>query len=477
MLWLPQLRSSLWLDETFTYWAIKDGFLQALERGHRYPPSRAAYFAVAWLFKDVGGTSEWVLRLPSVIAAALAVFMLIRIGTAVFDRETGWIAGILLATNGAVAFAASDARPYALALLTVIAAVYFLAEWVRTEMWYHAIAYAALSTASVYLQRLFAIMYLVHALYLWRAWRTSRRPSFRALGGTAILIAVLLLPLAVDILSLAHQREGLSWSSPPSLPMLAAVCVSPVVVFGLLVGFLIAPAVDPTLWIHWQRTRTGPFSFLLAWALAPPIVLFVVSVSSAAHVFVDRYALQAVPGFCLLVAYLIRCIEPARARRILAEALVFVSVLGSFGTNHGGEDWRAAIAEARRYIASRPMPVLLRSGTFEEHDVDWLLDPEKREVVLAPLAYSRLDADVIPLPWNFDSQAQRDYMERVASDHLMHARSFLLINRIFGDNGNFASWLGGRFEPLGFCSRSIGNFGQVEALVFDRDPGACSAAR
>jgi hypothetical protein len=123
------------------------------------------------------------------------------------------------------------------------------------------------------------------------------------------------------------------------------------------------------------------------------------------------------------------------------------------------------------------MPVLVRSGTIESRDVAWLVDPHTRDYMIGPLLYYQIRGNVIPLPWDLHSQPERDYMERVVSEHLLNVDRFVLIARVFGDNGNFAAWLRGRVGPLGFCSRSSGDFGQVEALMFDRNPGTCTAER
>ena len=42
--WMPHLPSSLWLDETLTYWVVKDGLAEAIDRGVHYQPQPAKYW-------------------------------------------------------------------------------------------------------------------------------------------------------------------------------------------------------------------------------------------------------------------------------------------------------------------------------------------------------------------------------------------------------------------------------------------------
>jgi hypothetical protein len=470
VLWLPQLPSSLWLDEAYVYAWIRDGFSQALERGHLVS---SVYVVVVWVVKELFGSREWLLRLPSLLAAGLTLLFLVRLGTSLVDRETGLLAAIVFATDGSVVFAATDARPYAFALLATVAAFYCLVRWLSSGSRPFAVAYALLASAAVYCHLLFAVMYAVHGFCLWR--ERSRGPwvNLRTLCAVAALTGLLLLPLTMELLRHVQDRQVFSFSGSASVYGLATVSLPPVIVFGLLIGVVVAGAVGSRPTVRWPPPKNGSFAYLAAWALLPPSVLFLVSLTTAAKLFVPRYALSAIPGLALLVACVIRSIAPARARRIVVEALAFLSVLGFFSRNHGAEDWRSAATAAQAYTMGRSMPVLVRSGTIESRDLSWLVDSEKRMTTLAPLTYYRVDGDLIPLPWDLESQPERDYMERIVSEHIVSVDRFLLISRTVGDNGTVAAWLRGRLGPLGFCARSLGNFGAVGVLAFDRTPSAC----
>jgi 4-amino-4-deoxy-L-arabinose transferase-like glycosyltransferase len=88
-LWILPLRSSLWLDETVTYWSACKGLRAAIARSQFPPGQQFVYTMIAALAMRIGGPSEVVLRLPSLLATVLTAWLLFQLGKALFDRETG----------------------------------------------------------------------------------------------------------------------------------------------------------------------------------------------------------------------------------------------------------------------------------------------------------------------------------------------------------------------------------------------------
>ena len=72
-LWLVPLFSSLWLDELGTYWVVKDGLGDAVHRALTFHGQSPLYYSIVWAARSVGGNSEAVLRLPSLIATAASL--------------------------------------------------------------------------------------------------------------------------------------------------------------------------------------------------------------------------------------------------------------------------------------------------------------------------------------------------------------------------------------------------------------------
>lgn len=61
-LWILPIRSSFWLDETATFWVIKDGVANLLHRSMDWAGQSPLYYLTVWLALITGGRDEWVLR-------------------------------------------------------------------------------------------------------------------------------------------------------------------------------------------------------------------------------------------------------------------------------------------------------------------------------------------------------------------------------------------------------------------------------
>lgn len=87
LLVLP-VRSSFWLDETGTYWVIKDGLANLFARTRDWSGQSPLYYLVAWLAHFAPGRTEVVLRLPSLIAMIAAAWLLYKLAARLLDAET-----------------------------------------------------------------------------------------------------------------------------------------------------------------------------------------------------------------------------------------------------------------------------------------------------------------------------------------------------------------------------------------------------
>jgi len=112
-LWLMPIGSSLWLDETGSYYLATEGWSDYI--AGRLPHMQTPlYTALIHVLATIGGRSEVLIRLPSLIAMILAAVILYRIAARFGDQESCLIASAIFVVVPDNAFAAADARPYAL---------------------------------------------------------------------------------------------------------------------------------------------------------------------------------------------------------------------------------------------------------------------------------------------------------------------------------------------------------------------------
>src|SRR5204863_4983380 len=76
--WLPRLRWGFWIDECATYWMSSEGWRGAIERTWNWPGQSILYSILESYFVVPGAWQEVVLRIPSVVAVAVAAWQVKR---------------------------------------------------------------------------------------------------------------------------------------------------------------------------------------------------------------------------------------------------------------------------------------------------------------------------------------------------------------------------------------------------------------
>lgn len=115
-----------WYDETFTLAVVKAPNFWGAIMGDVHPP---LHYMIVKLFVSLFGTSEFVLRLPSLIASLILIYAIYRLAFA-YTRDTSvaQTAAGLVALLGAPINYAAEARHPALLALCVVGAMIALAE-------------------------------------------------------------------------------------------------------------------------------------------------------------------------------------------------------------------------------------------------------------------------------------------------------------------------------------------------------------
>ncbi len=399
-LWLRPMGSSLWTDELGTWWVISGSGREVVSRAEAVQGQSPVYYLIEWAAKHLVGRSEFGLRLPSLIFSIAAAFIVYRIAKRLVDVETARIAVIAFAVWPAIAFAASDARPYALATLAVVAATWAVIHWLDAGHLRAAALYVVLAAIVSYVHPLFGLVVIPHAIYALariREGSTSVRP--RALVLALVGIALLAIPVALELLALSRRRQDWSVPNAASVSWVVLMLVPPALVGAAVIGGLVA--------LTSERVRTGTRRFprstvtlLIGWALIPPAILVGLSVVSSIDLLEARYFLCAAPAGVLLAAIGARAIEPAEGRRIVVLVFVILSILDLASPVKSG-DFRAAAASVRSVADDRSV-ILVRSGFQESLQRSWHTDPARQGLLTAATDFYAVPGRVVPLPANLD---------------------------------------------------------------------------
>jgi Dolichyl-phosphate-mannose-protein mannosyltransferase len=463
VIWLRAIGSSFWLDELVTWWVVREGLTETVHRALTYQSQSPFYYVVAWATRHVG-TSELVMRLPSLVAGLLAAFLLYRLARRWGDREFARIAVFTFVTWVGVGFAASEARPYAIGVLCAIGSTLLLERWLETGGIRAAIAYVAVAWLLVMSQYLFGLVLFAHVAYVTARVRDrTTRVGLSEIAVTFGALVISVLPLAGQLLSVWRNRGTLSVPWGGTVEGLATLIVPAGVGAAILLGGGLAAA-SGKVEIRPVPLRGSIFVLLFSWLLIPPMTLFAISSLTPIHVFSPRYALSAVPAGALLLAWGLRAVSPSAARRILVALIAILAVLTQTSALKGDEDWRGAIAATRSLTDDRTL-VLLHPALVESGQLSLFEDPTWHSYLLAPISYYALDGDVVLLPYELTPPAE-SYVEDALDRDLGGVDRIVLVTRY--PWVPYEAWLDGRLGAQGWASSPVGSYGAINVVEFTR---------
>jgi mannosyltransferase len=326
---------SFWVDEAFTARAVDRSFPDLLDRQYHL-----LYYTLLKPWTFLTGTSEWALRLPSVLGTALACGLLVVLARRLFDRRVAVLAGVLLAASPFIVKWSQQARSYsmllAVSLLATLLLLRALERGSRGAWALYGLAYSAVVVWHPVSGFLLAPAHLVLV-----AQRRDRVAPHGLLS--AVVVAAVAVPwAAVVAMRSAGEGVAMNWLKFPT----AEVAVRALLDVSGAAGLGVALAV-PGLWLLRRAGRADVAWWLGTWALSPFLLSLVVSI--ARPIYLDRYLIVAAPAFALLAGVTI-----AGLGRRLGAGLGLLAVAASIAGlvlwyspaengNWRGEDWRSAV--------------------------------------------------------------------------------------------------------------------------------------
>ncbi|MEW2451323.1 glycosyltransferase family 39 protein [Streptomyces parvulus] len=282
-LWGLSRQDSVWRDEAAT-WQV--ALRSAADIGHmlgRVDVVHGLYYLLMHGLFTCFGPGTTTLRLPSVLAMAVAAACVTVIGRRLAGARAGLVGGLALGLVPAVQFYLQEGRPYALitagAGLSTLLLVTLLQGRGRTPHW---AAYAAALLVCGLLNWLSLLILPAHAATL--VWARATPAVLRRWAAASAVAVAGVLPL---ILFSRRQSGQVSWIPPLTWHMM----IGPVVL--LAIGALCALL---------SRPRAGRLSVA---AVGLPLLavphLALAALSLVRPLFLDRYVLFSMLGLALLI--------------------------------------------------------------------------------------------------------------------------------------------------------------------------------
>ncbi|HTS95021.1 MAG TPA: glycosyltransferase family 39 protein [Streptosporangiaceae bacterium] len=262
------------------------------------------YYVVMHPWVAVFGTSPSAIRVPSVIAMAVAAGLMVYIGRRLSGSVwTGLFAGLIMALTPEISFYAQTAREYAAIVAVVLCATLALVRALEAEAagqgstrrW---VLYGALITLSGYLNELTLAVLAAHLATVLLA--RPGRQAFRHWFAAGAVGAFLVIPVVIGSI---HQDAAASWITRPTAHDLEILFHdyfgSVTWVAGCLFVFAVAAVLPDGRPPWWRRSGIS-----LPSVAAPLLVLpagLLIAESVAGHpVYTDRYVLYGEAGAAML---------------------------------------------------------------------------------------------------------------------------------------------------------------------------------
>lgn len=295
-------------DEVATRWAALLSLRELAHLLRHVDAVHGLYYLImhCWV---VVGSSPSLLRVPSIIAMAIAASLAAAIGRKL--TGSGWaglFAGLIIAVTPSITYYAQTARSYAMVLAAVLAATLVLLHALDAEKagvrrlagrWW--LGYGALVAVSGYLNEMALLVLGAHAVTLLLG-RYDRQILKRWAVAAACGVVVVLPLLALSV----RQHAAVSWITRPDLAALRTLYRD---YFGaglaaslILLACAIVAVLPPNG--GWRRPAPGTGEVSLPSVAAPlllvPAGLLLLESVILPPLYVDRYVLYGEAGAALL---------------------------------------------------------------------------------------------------------------------------------------------------------------------------------
>ena len=291
-------RGSMWRDESATFDASQRGLGQLLAMLGHVDAVHGAYYLLMHFWMELGSGEVW-MRVPSVLAMAVAAGLVAALGARLLRPRVGLAAGLLFAVTPWVSFYAQEGRSYAMVTAAALLATYSLVravEAVDHRRWWA--AYAAAAVSSALLHEFAVLLLLAHAVTLLLS-RVARQVWVRWAAAAGVC-CVVLAPLAFFS---QGQSEQVSWLKRPGWEAVWGLVRSfagPVVgVVAVVLVLAVAGAVPQSGRVE-QAGRLRLSAVAVPLAVLPPAVLLLAS--QIQPMYHERYVLFSLAGVPLLAA-------------------------------------------------------------------------------------------------------------------------------------------------------------------------------
>ncbi len=399
-----RLFSDYRFDENITGWVSSDGLWDTIVRSWNNQGQSPLYFVIVWVWQQLAGTSEFAVRIPSLVALGAAMWHLIGIGQDVGRKSLGIVAAIFLVSTDV---GAADARPYIFLVLSVVLALRYGLRWSSPSgSLTDGVRWAVFGVLALYFHPLAIYALMPHLLLSIRARNLGRSRQTTAL---IVLGGLLALPLIPQMLALGSRGDSLVLVPLPGFDSLRGGVLP-----GALGMAILLAALANVDW-RWLRSVPNPrFAIFAFGTVSPALGLFVQSWITGNAVFVDRYWTAAIPLAGLVLGHLL---SNMRNYAMIIGCLVpVIAGVPTFGVETDLPDWAYAAAVIEQ--ASPDSEIWAMAGLIESYHPGYFETTDANDYLSGHFILHGAEREILSVPAGVSDEFNPIYdrhVERVSS--------------------------------------------------------------
>ncbi|MBX7143937.1 MAG: glycosyltransferase family 39 protein [Oligoflexia bacterium] len=398
---------TLWIDESVTFWVIKDSLAEAWQRAFAFQGQSPLYFCLLWFWKQLAGGSELALRIPSLAFLAGAFMVIASLAQRMFGFPAALVTTLTLLTSTRVELMLS-ARPYAFGFFFTFLSLQALINWCRLQSAGQALLFIFSSALMLYGHSLFVFFFIVHLLaYLHaRGQGSTLSPLKLLLAWIAALLCFA--PGILQLMALSTQKEVLEFEELPAFSEILEAYFSKSIFIAACVTFVLGKSALNGARVKLSSVSRQTWLGLLIWYVLPPLIFYVLCYFSGTSIFKSRYYVWQVGALALAYAAFVSCLQPARFKQLAVLVLAGAILVNAFGHGIYDEGWKSATAKIYAIESEKPVALMVQPGLVESKSLEWLASADTREYLGAPLSYyaPNLRFDLLPLSVETHAAAQ-----------------------------------------------------------------------
>jgi uncharacterized membrane protein len=404
---------SVWYDEAVSIAVSKLGFADILRWVFDNPAETNPpfYYTILSFWVPVFGDSEFIARVPSAVLGSLSVFAVYAVGKLLYNKKTGLIAALIVATSVFHIRYAQEARGYTLMVCLMLVSYYCLLQLTIKNTRIYAVIYVASTALLVYTHYYGVMIILAQNIFCFTLLIRNKKIGELGIGGwfkLQVITALFLLPCFVFLAVITLKIQKGFWVPEPSSEVIwqyFTIYAGSIYLLILFSAFSLYSIIGlrefkgPGQIGKPARSRKGDTDapmitkgervyLLLLWMLVPVLVPFLISLVSS-PILIFRYTIGASLAFYLLAS---NGIGNMNNRWLILAAAGLIIIFSYFNISAyyktvGKHQWR----EVMSHIESnaRPGDIIVVSPIYER--------------ITAAYYNRRKDIKIVPLEKTFPS--------------------------------------------------------------------------